>query len=74
MNAAACWYRDGTAGTVDLVQAARWFMVMLRYGNGDGVHEIFQFARRMTPEQIREAARLAGDPAAGENFLRVLER
>jgi hypothetical protein len=49
-------------------------MTLLRHGNSDGVHEIFQFARRMTPEQIREAARLAGDPVARENFIRVLER
>ncbi|MFB7290243.1 tetratricopeptide repeat protein [Actinacidiphila glaucinigra] len=73
MNAAACWYRDGTAGQVDLVQATRWFLTMLRYGNGDGIHEIFQFASRMSPEQIRQAARLAGDPAAAESFISVLE-
>jgi TPR repeat protein len=74
MNAAACWYRDGTAGQVDLVQAARWFLTMLQHGNGDGIHEIFQFASRMSPEQIRQAARLAGDPAAAESFISVLER
>ncbi|MEU6339813.1 tetratricopeptide repeat protein [Streptomyces sp. NPDC046977] len=74
MNAAACWYRDGTAGEVDLVQAVRWFLTMLQYGNGDGIHEIFQFASRMSPEQLRAAARLAGDPAAADHFIGVLEK
>lgn len=45
---------------------------MLQYGNGDGVHEIFQFASRMITDEIREAARLAGDPHAAESFIKVL--
>lgn len=69
MNAAACWHRDGTAGPRDLVQSARWFLTMLRYGNGDGVHEAGMIAGDMTDEEIREAARLAGDVAMGEAII-----
>lgn len=71
---AACWYRDGYGGPSDPVQAVRWFFVMLAHGNGDGVHEAVQLARRaaMTHEQIREAGRLAGDPGASEVLIGTL--
>jgi hypothetical protein len=68
-----CWFRDGTAGQVDLVQSVRWFPAMLQQGNGDGVHELFQFASRMTPEQIRGGATLAGDASVAEPFVKILE-
>jgi uncharacterized protein len=72
MNAAACWFRDGTAGEPDPVQAVRWFLGMLNYGNGDGVHEALLVARSMPPEQIREAARLAGRVGDGEAIIGTL--
>jgi uncharacterized protein len=39
---------------------------MRSVGNGDGVHEIHQLADEMTDDEIREAARLAGDPSYAE--------
>ncbi|WP_160312328.1 tetratricopeptide repeat protein [Streptacidiphilus albus] len=72
MQKVAGWFRDGSSGEVDLVQAARWFFAMLGKGNGDGIHEVFQFASRMSFEEIREAARLAGDVGWGESMIAVL--
>lgn len=53
-------YRDGVGTDVDRVQATRWFFAPLLQGNGDGIHEIHQYVTSMTPDQVREAARLAG--------------
>lgn len=60
MFAAACWYRDGFGGPVDLVQALRWYLVMLDAGNGDGLHEAHQIVPSMTDDEIHEAGRQAG--------------
>ena len=74
MNAAACWFRDGTAGEADPVQAVRWFLSMLDNGNGDGIHQAIELARTMTNEQIREAARLAGRTDEGEALILTVAR
>jgi hypothetical protein len=74
MDVAACWFRDGTAGQSDPVQAVRWFLAMLNSGNGDGVHEAIQVAKSMNPEQIREAARLAGRVGDGEAIIATISR
>ncbi|MEU5790960.1 tetratricopeptide repeat protein [Micromonospora purpureochromogenes] len=60
MFAAACWYRDGFGGPVNLVQALRWYLAMLNIGSGDGIHEAHEIAPRMTADQIYEAGRLSG--------------
>ncbi|MFE5792092.1 tetratricopeptide repeat protein [Streptomyces sp. NPDC056503] len=74
MNAAACWYRDGFGTVPDPVQAVRWFLAMLAYGDGDGVHEAIRLVRggALDEEGIRTAGRLAGDPAAAESLLSFL--
>lgn len=69
MNAAACWYRDGTAGDPDPVQALRWFLALYHAGNGDGFHEAHLIADAMSAEQIREAARLVGHPIDAEALI-----
>jgi len=74
MKAAACWFRDGTAGEPNPVQSVRWFLAMLNYGNGDGVHEAIKVASGMSADQIREAARLAGRPGEGESLLAMISR
>lgn len=74
MDVAACWFRDGTAGQPDLVQAVRWFLTMFSYGNGDGVHEAIQVTKNMNPEQIREAARIAGMDWSGEVIITTISR
>jgi len=51
MFAAACWYRDGFGGPVDLVQALRWYLAMLEVGNGDGVHQAHHIVPMMTDDQ-----------------------
>ncbi|MEV4806627.1 hypothetical protein AB0K18_42090 [Nonomuraea sp. NPDC049421] len=53
------WCRDGVGGPVDKVQAVRWFLKLLDFGDGDGVHEAIMLARSMSDEEIRTAARLA---------------
>ncbi|MET8461478.1 tetratricopeptide repeat protein [Micromonospora zamorensis] len=63
------WYRDGVGTSVNLVQSLRWFLAMLNEGSGDGVHEAHQFVSRMTSEEVREAARLAGRPLDADVFL-----
>ncbi|MCX5391146.1 tetratricopeptide repeat protein [Streptomyces sp. NBC_00094] len=71
MNAAACWYRDGFGTDPDPVQAVRWFFVMSAYGDGDGVHEAIELAKSggVDENQVREAGRLANDPAAAEALI-----
>ncbi|MFJ6166015.1 tetratricopeptide repeat protein [Micromonospora orduensis] len=69
MFVAASWYRDGIGTSVDLVQSLRWFIAMLDVGSGDGVHEAHQLVPRMTPEEVREAARLANRPLDADIFL-----
>ncbi|AGL20149.1 tetratricopeptide repeat protein [Actinoplanes sp. N902-109] len=69
MFAAACWYRDGFGGPVDLVQALRWFLAMLDTGSADGIHEAHGIVPHMTPDQIRAAGRLAARVAEAELLL-----
>jgi hypothetical protein len=69
MNALASWYRDGIHGEPNLIEALHWFLAMLNYGNGDGMHEAIQIAPLMTEMQVREGARLAGREAEGEALL-----
>lgn len=74
MFAAGCWYRDGIGTPRDEVQAMRWYFTMLDHGNGDGIHEAIQLAKAgMTDDQIREAARLAGQEAYGEVTIQTLD-
>lgn len=69
MMAAANAYRDGRGGPRDGVQALRWYLGLLNIGNGDGIHEAQRIASGMVDDEIREAARLAGDPSLAEPFL-----
>ncbi|MGW6394250.1 tetratricopeptide repeat protein [Streptomyces sp. NPDC055103] len=71
MNAAACWYRDGFGTDPDPVRAVRWFFAMLAHGDGDGVHEAIELAKSggVTPDQVREAGRLAGDPTTADALI-----
>nr|WP_238350723.1 tetratricopeptide repeat protein [Kribbella shirazensis] len=66
MFAAACWYRDGFGGPVDLVQALRWYLSLLEVGSGDGIHEAHKIVSKMTDDQIHEAGRLAGQILAAD--------
>ncbi len=72
MNAAASWFRDGTAGDPDAVQAVRWFLSMLNQGNGDGIHEAIEAARGMAPDEIRKAALLAGRPGDADAIIATI--
>ncbi len=65
---AACWYRDGFGGPVDLVQALRWYLAMLSVG-GDGTHEAHQIVPMMTNDEIHEAGRLAGRISEADVFV-----
>jgi TPR repeat protein len=69
MFAAACWYRDGFGGPVDLVQALRWYLAMLNVGSGDGIHEAHKIVPVMTDDQIHEAGRLAGRISEADVFV-----
>ena len=60
MYAAACWYRDGFGGPVDLVQALRWFLAMLGAGDGNGLHDARTVAAVLGADDIHEAGRLSG--------------
>ena len=68
MFAAACWYRDGFGGPVDLVQALRWFLAMLDAGNGDGIHEAHKIVPAMSVDDIHEAGRLSGRRSEADTF------
>lgn len=67
----ASWCRDGIGGPVDVVEAIGWYLRMLDYGNGDGVHEAIQLAKGMAPAEIRRAAEIAGCAAAVEALIEV---
>ncbi|MFG3691670.1 tetratricopeptide repeat protein [Micromonospora sp. NPDC047740] len=69
MFAAACWYRDGFGGPVDLVQALRWYLAMLNVGSGDGIHEAHAIVPRMTADEIHEAGRLSGRLLEADLFV-----
>ncbi|MET8838222.1 tetratricopeptide repeat protein [Micromonospora sp. NPDC004540] len=69
MFAAACWYRDGFGGPVDLVQALRWYLAMLNAGSGDGIHEAHAIVPRMTADEIHEAGRLSGRLLEADLFV-----
>ncbi|GAA2444876.1 tetratricopeptide repeat protein [Streptomyces glaucus] len=66
MYVVARWYRDGTAGRADSVEALKWFLRMIRVGNADGLHEAIDVARRVSDEEIRRAGELAGCRAEAE--------
>jgi TPR repeat protein len=72
MSAAACLYRDGHGGPIDLIQALRWYLAMLQAGNGDGIHQAHKIVPRMTDDQIHEAGRLSGHLLEAHMF--VLQR
>ncbi|MFF5217957.1 tetratricopeptide repeat protein [Micromonospora sp. NPDC000442] len=69
MFAAACWYRDGFGGPVDLVQALRWYLAMLNVGSGDGVHAAHAIVPGMTVDEIHEAGRLSGRLLEADIFV-----
>ncbi|WP_175649294.1 tetratricopeptide repeat protein [Micromonospora avicenniae] len=69
MFAAACWYRDGFGGPVDLVQALRWYLAMLNVDSGDGIHEAHAIVPRMTTDEIHEAGRLSGRLLEADLFV-----
>ena len=69
MYAAACWYRDGFGGPVNLVQALRWYLAMLDVGSGNGIHEAHAIVPRMTAEEIYEAGRLSGRLLEADLFV-----
>ena len=63
-------YRDADGVARDPVQAARWLIAALDRGQADGVHDLHELAREMTPDQIREADRLAeSDGSAAESLI-----
>ncbi|WP_446217408.1 tetratricopeptide repeat protein [Micromonospora sp. IBHARD004] len=69
MFAAACWHRDGFGGSIDLVQALRWYLAMLNVGSGDGIDEAHAIVPRMTAGEIHEAGRLAGRLLEADLFV-----
>ncbi|WFE44131.1 hypothetical protein [Verrucosispora sp. WMMD1129] len=69
MFAAACWYRDGFGGPINLVQALRWYLTMLNVGSGDGMHEAHEIVPRMTADEIYEAGRLSGRLLEADLFV-----
>ncbi|MFG2040628.1 tetratricopeptide repeat protein [Dactylosporangium sp. NPDC048998] len=69
MFAAACWFRDGFGGPVDLVQSLRWYLQMLDAGSGDGIHEAHKIVPRMSDDEIHEAGRLAGRILEADVFV-----
>jgi hypothetical protein len=60
MRALAQACRDGMGGPVDRMQALRWFLRMLDWGDTRGLQEAVHIASLMSVEEITEAARLAG--------------
>ncbi len=75
MYAAGCWYRDGFGTEPDPVQALRWYCTMLDHGDGNGIHEAIELAKAaaLPEDRIREAGRLAGQPAAAESLIKVVQ-
>ncbi|RAY15970.1 hypothetical protein DPM19_09495 [Actinomadura craniellae] len=57
------WCAEGVGGKIDKIEAVRWFLKMLDFEDGDGIHEAIQMARTMTDAEIIEAAALAGRDA-----------
>ncbi|MDO0914304.1 tetratricopeptide repeat protein [Streptomyces sp. DT2A-34] len=74
MYVAACWYRDGTAGRPDSIEALKWFFKMIHAGNADGLHEAIAVARGMTDEEIRRAGELAGCPGEAEAMVGTVQK
>ncbi|MEV4475792.1 tetratricopeptide repeat protein [Nonomuraea salmonea] len=68
------WYRDGVGGPVDKVQAVRWFLKLLDFGDGDGVHGAISLARSMSDQEIRMAAQLVDRSAEAEALIRVARK
>lgn len=74
MFALACACRDGIGGPVDRVEAVRWFLKMLDWGDTRGVAEAVQLAASMSKEDVRRAARLAGREADAEALIQRASR
>ncbi|MGN9756668.1 tetratricopeptide repeat protein [Streptomyces sp. SD31] len=74
MYIAACWYRDGTAGHPDSVEALKWFFKMIHAGNADGLHEAITVARGLTDEEIRRAGELAGCLGEAEAMVGTVQK
>jgi TPR repeat protein len=66
VRAAADWYREGLGGERDLVQAVHWYFRLLALGEGDGIHEIHELMSEMSDEEIKAAAKMAGDPSLAD--------
>src|SRR5690606_13835319 len=64
----AKWYRDGIGGPPDKVQALRWLLKLIDFGDNSRWREIMSLARSMSDEEIREATRLV-DRADEADFL-----
>ncbi|RKR87718.1 hypothetical protein BDK92_2010 [Micromonospora pisi] len=58
--AQAC--RDGVGGPIDPVQAVRWFLRMLDWGDIRGLQDAIETSSLMSTDEINQAARLAGRP------------
>jgi TPR repeat protein len=70
----ADYCRDGRGGEKDVLEAVRWYLRLLDFGNGDGVHEAIQLARSMTDEQIVRAAQLAGRASDAQALIQVARK
>ncbi|MFC0033545.1 tetratricopeptide repeat protein [Micromonospora chaiyaphumensis] len=74
MYALAQAWRDGVGGPVDRVQAVRWFLRMLDWGDNRGAVEAVQIAPLMSADEITEAARLAGRPHDAQTLIERAHR
>lgn len=70
----ANFLRDGVGGERDAVQSVRWYLRLLDFGDGDGVHEAIGLARSMTDAEVLRAAELAGRPSDGQTLLQVVRK
>ncbi|MFI0405533.1 tetratricopeptide repeat protein [Actinomadura sp. 3N508] len=74
MLKAGSYCREGVGGNIDRVQAVRWYLRALDFGNGDGVHDAIATARLMSDTEVREAARLAGREPDAEALLKAARK
>lgn len=74
MYVAACWYRDGTAGRPDKVEALKWFFKVIKAGNADGLHEAITVACGMSDQEIRSAGNLAGCRGEAEAMVGTVQK
>ncbi|WP_149256885.1 tetratricopeptide repeat protein [Actinomadura sp. K4S16] len=66
------WYAEGIGGEVDRIEAVRWLLKPIDFGDGDGVHDAIQIARAMTDAEIREAATRAGREADADALINTV--